>query len=136
MKRMIYVYEEGARGWGQDAFTTLNPTEFLETLKKSGSRLVEIQTDLPKPVPPSPSALAAPNTLQAVYNLRFLPGTQHLGKAVSQLLTSEYVGSGQYQTLLRSLAGLAEAYDRLRQELHYIPISELRLADEAVAGKK
>lgn len=135
MKRMIYVYED-VRGGNENNLPTVSLTEFLGMLEKSGSHLVEIQTDLPKQEVPSPVLPVFPKTLLELGNLPTYPDTYPLERAVGQLLALGRVTSGQSQSLLKHLPELAQAVGTLRQHLSQIPAALLRRADELVAGKK
>lgn len=135
MKRHLYIYHEIADKFNGNIVPLISVSELLDTLGKSGSHLVSIESDLPKPVVAPQQSLAVPSTLQGVHSLQFCPGISRLGRAVSQLPGAEYVTSSQYQSLLQSLAGLVEAYDRFRRVLHQIPVAELRQADEASNGQ-
>lgn len=136
MKRHIFVYEETANKFNGNTVPTIDLNGLLDILGKNGSHLVAIESVHPTPVAVLPQSLAAPKTLQEVHNLQFLPGIGHLGRAVSLLPGAEYVASSQYQSLLQSLAGLVEAYDRFRRVIHQIPAETLRLADAGVSGQK
>lgn len=136
MKRHIFVYEETANKFNGNTVPTIDLNGLLDILGKNGSHLVAIESDLPKPVAVLQQSLAVPSTLQGVHSLQFCPGISRLGRAVSQLPGAEYVASSQYQSLLQSLAGLVEAYDRFRRVLHQIPVAVLRQADEASNGQK
>lgn len=122
--------------WSDYGFSVV--TEPPGKLSRSGYHLVVIGTDLPKPSAPAVPAehQASPNTLLGIYNLQYVKDTGRLGKAVGQLLASGYATSAQSQTLLQSLALLAQGYDKLHQALVYMPRDALRRSDEEAAAKK
>lgn len=111
-------------------------SEFLDRKGRNGSHLVEIQNDLPKPVPPSPVPRDSPRTLQEVYTQVYRRDIDHLEKAVGQLLVAGNVTNVRCQTLLAHLRELETEFYRLHLELQKTLIDKLRLADEEVAGKK
>lgn len=140
MNRVIFIYDEvitnDGKNFNRNKLPTIGLTGLPETLEKSGSHLVEIQNDLPKPVPPSPVPRDSPRTLQEVYTQVYRRDIDHLEKAVGQLLVAGNVTNVRCQTLLAHLRELETEFYRLHLELQKTLIDKLRLADEEVAGKK
>lgn len=108
------------------------------TQSKSGYHLVATENDLPKQSAPevSETSLNFPRTLLELRNRKCSVDMSHLEKVAGQLLVSGSVQNWRCLFLLQRSTELAQAFDRLRQELVGIPDDKLRLADEAITGKK